>query len=101
MGLRLRLLLVVILPMAFVVGGYGIVRVREETRNAIEAERRQAAVAASAVRTAVEHAREYSDVRRLAAELVATHAEISDRHHRVWRVEGAERGHGTRGDDIS
>jgi signal transduction histidine kinase len=79
MGLRLRLLLVVILPMALVVGGYGVMRVREETRSAIEAERRQAAIAASAVRTAVEHtlhAREFPDVRRLAAELVAAHAEI-------------------------
>jgi two-component system NtrC family sensor kinase len=80
MGLRLRLLLVVILPMALVVGVYGVMRVREETRDAIEAERRQAAIAASAVRIAVEHAlrsREFPDVQRLAAELVTAHAEIN------------------------
>jgi two-component system NtrC family sensor kinase len=79
MGLRLRLLLVVILPLALVVGAYGVVRVREETQDATEAERRQAGIAAGAVRIAVEHSMQMadaSDVRRLAADLVASHAEI-------------------------
>lgn len=80
MGLRLRLLLVVILPMALAVGIYGVVRVRKETRDAIEAERRQAAIAASAVRIAVEdtlRTRAFPDVQRLAAELVTAHTEIN------------------------
>jgi two-component system NtrC family sensor kinase len=80
MGLRLRVLLVVILPMALVVGIYGVVRVRTETQGALEAERHQAAIAASAVRIAVEHTlrtREFRDVQRLAAELVSAHAEIN------------------------
>ena len=79
MGLRLRLLLIVILPMALVVGVYGVVRVREETRAAVESERRQAAIAANAVRIAVEYTlgtREFPDVHRLAAELVTAHPEI-------------------------
>jgi two-component system NtrC family sensor kinase len=79
MDLRLRLLLVVILPIALVVGVYGVVRVRDETRDAIEAERRQAAIAASAAGIAIEHAlqtRGSADVQRLAAELVTAHAEI-------------------------
>src|SRR5262252_1284319 len=38
MGLRLRVLLLVILPMALVVGVYWVVRVRQETGYAIEAE---------------------------------------------------------------
>src|SRR5512146_2640628 len=80
MGLRLRLLLVVMLPLGLVVGAYGIVRVQQETRDAIEAERRQAAIAASAVRIAVEYTlgtREIPDVQRLAAQLVTAHAEIN------------------------
>jgi len=79
MGLRLRVLLLVILPMALVVGVYGVVRVRQETRYAIEAERRQAAIAASAVRITVEHmlrTRAFSDTQHLVSELVIDHAEI-------------------------
>jgi two-component system, NtrC family, sensor kinase len=79
MGLRLRLLLLVILPMALVVGVYGVGRVRQETRDAIEAERRQMAIAASAVRIAVEHTlrtREVPDAQHLVSELVIDHAEI-------------------------
>jgi signal transduction histidine kinase len=79
MGLRLRLLLLVILPMALVVGVYGVVRVSEEIRDAIAAERRQAAIAANAVRIAVEHTlrtREGADVQHLVSELVIDHAEI-------------------------
>ena len=66
--------------MALAVGVYGVARVREEIHAAIEAERRQAAIAASAVRIAVEHTlrtRDLPDVQRLAAQLVAAHAEIS------------------------
>jgi two-component system NtrC family sensor kinase len=79
MGFRLRVLLVVILPMAFAVGVYGVVRVRDEIRAALGAERRQAAIAANAVRIAVEHTlrtREFQDVERLTARLVAAHPEI-------------------------
>ena len=79
MGLRLRLFLLVILPMALVVGVYGVVRVHEQSRSAIDAERRQAAIAASAVQIAIEHAlraRQAPDVQHLASELVVNHAEI-------------------------
>jgi signal transduction histidine kinase len=80
MGLRLRVLLLVILPMALVVGVYGVVRVRLETRDAIDSERRQAAIAANAVRIAVEHTlrtREFADAQHLVSELVVDHPEIN------------------------
>jgi len=71
--------LVVIVPAALVVGAYGVVRVWTEAREAREAERHQASIAASAVRIAVEDALETrggGDVQRLATELVRAHSEI-------------------------
>ena len=79
MGLRTRLSLLVILPIMAVVGVYGVVRVRSETRAAIETERRAAAVAALAVQIAVEQGLRTGDsgaIGRLVAELVLHHPQV-------------------------
>jgi signal transduction histidine kinase len=79
MGLRLRLVFVLIIPVALVVAVYGIARIRQETWEVLEAERRDAAATARAVQVAVENAlrdRQISDIRRLVSEMVAEHAQI-------------------------
>jgi len=79
MGLRFRLFLLVILPTALVLGGYGVMRIRVEMRQAAEAERRQSAVTARAVQIALEHDlrdRQLADIQRLVSELVVSHAQI-------------------------
>jgi signal transduction histidine kinase len=79
MGLRTRLSLLVILPIMAVVGGYGIMRVRQETLAALETEQRAAAVAALAVQIAVEQRLRTGDtaaVGRLVAELVRHHPQV-------------------------
>jgi two-component system NtrC family sensor kinase len=79
MGLRPRLFLLVVLPIALVVGAYGAVRIRQETNDAVEAERRQAATAARAVQVAIElplQDRRFADVERLVADLVTGHEAI-------------------------
>ena len=79
MGLRLRLFLLVILPITLVVGAYGMLRIRQETREVVEAERRHAGLTARAIQIAIEHAmrdRRPSDISRLASKLVATHPQV-------------------------
>src|SRR5262245_46507980 len=73
MGLRLRLFLVLILPLILVVAAYGLLRIRQEGAQVREAEARNAATTARAVQIAVEHAlrdRRGSDLRALLAQLV-------------------------------
>ena len=79
MGLRTRLSLLVILPIMAVVGVYGVVRVRSETRASLETERRAAAVAALAVQIAVEQGLRTGDavaIGRLVTELVLHHPQV-------------------------
>ncbi len=79
MGLRLRLFLFAILPIALVIGVYGVMRAREEVREVVEAETRASAATARAVQIAVEHAlrdRQLADIDRLVEELVTYHPQI-------------------------
>jgi two-component system, NtrC family, sensor kinase len=72
-GLRLRLFLIVVLPLIVVVGGYGAIRVRQEVNQRLEDNRKNVALAAKAVAIAVENAlrdRKVSDVERLLSEMV-------------------------------
>jgi two-component system NtrC family sensor kinase len=73
MGLRIRLIVVLVIPLVLVVGVYGLVRVRQHEAQLLREDRRQMAVTARAIRVAVENAlrdRQTSDVRRLLAEMV-------------------------------
>ena len=79
MGLRLRLFLVLIVPLILVAGVYGVARVRQQATQLLEAERRAAAAVARAVQIAVENAlsdRQVSDIRRLVSEMVGEHEQI-------------------------
>jgi signal transduction histidine kinase len=79
MGLRSRLFLLVILPIALVVGVYGVMRARQEVRDVVDAEARLSAATARAVQIAVEHAlrdRQLVDIQRLVEELVTHHPHI-------------------------
>jgi signal transduction histidine kinase len=79
MGLRLRLFLFAILPIALVIGVYGLMRARQEVRDVVEAETRASAATARAVQIAVEHAlrdRQVADIERLVEELVTHHPQI-------------------------
>jgi signal transduction histidine kinase len=73
MGLRLRLFLVLILPLTLAVGVYGLFRIRQETGQLLDEERQAAAITAKAVQIAVENGlrdRQLLDVKRLLAEMV-------------------------------
>jgi signal transduction histidine kinase len=79
MGLRVRLFIVVILPIALLLGAYGVVRIRQESQAAVAAERRHTAATARAAHIAVENAmrdRQLADIQRLVSELVRNHAQI-------------------------
>ena len=79
MGLKLRLFLVLIVPLILVAGVYGVVRVRQQATQLLEAERRGAAAVARAVQIAVENAlsdQQVSDIRRLVSEMVGEHEQI-------------------------
>jgi len=79
MGLRLRVFLFVILPIALLLGAYGVVRISQESHEAVEAEKRHTAATARAALIAVEHAmrdRQLADIQRLVSELVRNHAQI-------------------------
>ena len=79
MGLKLRLFLVLIVPLILVAGVYGVARVRQQATQLLEAERRGAAAIARAVEIAVGNAlsdRQISDIRRLVSEMVVEHEQI-------------------------
>lgn len=79
MSLRLRLLLMLLLPMTLVVGAYAVVRVRHEARLLADEEQRHVGVTARAVRIAVESAlrtRRGPEVQRLLGELVQDQAQV-------------------------
>ena len=80
MGLRLRLFLVLILPLILVVAAYGLLRIQQEGAQVRESEARTAATTARAVQIAVEHAlreRRSPDLRGLLAELVAGQHQVT------------------------
>jgi signal transduction histidine kinase len=79
MGLRLRVIVVLVSPLMLVVGIYGFVRVRQEQEQRLDDNRRNVALVARAVQMAVEIAlREgrVGDIRRLLAELVSDEEEV-------------------------
>ncbi|MEX2146175.1 MAG: ATP-binding protein [Candidatus Rokuibacteriota bacterium] len=79
MGLRLRLILVLLIPLVLVIGVYGYVRVRQEARELLDNNRRGVGLAATALQIAVENAwrdRQFADITRILAEVVASQDEI-------------------------
>jgi signal transduction histidine kinase len=79
MGLRLRLFLMLFIPLILLAGLYGFVRIRQEAARVLDAERRDAAATSRAVQVAVENAlrdRQVSDIGRLVSGMVRDHAQI-------------------------
>ncbi|MBI4591013.1 MAG: HAMP domain-containing protein [Candidatus Rokubacteria bacterium] len=79
MGLRLRLILVLIIPLVLVVGVYGLVRIRHEQAQLLDEDRRNMAPTAKALQIAVENAlrdRQISDIKRLLSEIVEYQEQI-------------------------
>lgn len=73
MGLRFRLILVLMVPLVLVIGVYGLLRVRQEQADLLQENRRNMALTAKALQIAVENAlrdRQISDVKRLLSEMV-------------------------------
>jgi len=79
MGLKLRLILVLMIPLVLVVGVYGLIRVRREQRELLDENQRNVALAAKGIQSAVENALrdwQISDIKRLLAEIVAEQEQI-------------------------
>jgi signal transduction histidine kinase len=79
MGLRLRLILVLMVPLSLVVGVYGYVRVEQEASGLLDDNRRAMGYTAKALQVAVENAlrdRQFSDASRLLSEVVQYQEEI-------------------------
>ena len=79
MGLRLRLILVLMVPLTLVVGVYGYIRVQQEAEALLEDNRRALGITAKALQIAVENAlrdRQLSDATRLLSEVVQHQEEI-------------------------
>jgi hypothetical protein len=79
MGLRLRLILIVVLPALLVLGAHGFVRVRQEEAQLLAEDQQKVALAARAVQIAVENAlrdRQITDVKRLLSEMAVREQEI-------------------------
>lgn len=80
MGLKLRFVVLVIVPLLVVTAVYGVVQVRRQEAELVDAERRDAAAIARAVQIAVENAlrdRQASDAPRLVSEMVGEHEKIA------------------------
>jgi signal transduction histidine kinase len=79
MGLRLRLILVIMIPLVLVVGVYGVVRLRAERAELLGQNQRLMGLTAKAIQITVENAlrdRQTSDIRRLLAEIVEGQEQI-------------------------
>jgi signal transduction histidine kinase len=79
MGLRLRLIFVLLIPLVLVIGVYGYIRVRQETEALLDANRRAIGLAAKALQVAVENAlrdRQLTDITRILTEVVESQDEI-------------------------
>jgi signal transduction histidine kinase len=78
-GLRVRVILIVTLPVVVVLGVHGFFRVRQEEAQLLAEDKRNIALAARAIQIAVENAlrdRQVTDVKRLLAEMVEQQQEI-------------------------
>jgi signal transduction histidine kinase len=72
-GLKLRLILILTIPAVLAVAVHGVLRIRQEREQLIEEDRQNMALTAAAIQIAVENAlrdRQFSDVKRLLAEMV-------------------------------
>jgi signal transduction histidine kinase len=90
MGLRLRLILVLAIPLVLVVGVYGLWRIRIERAELLAETERNLALTAKAIQIAVENAlrdRQIGDVRQLLAEIVSGQEQID--RIRVFDARGA------------
>src|SRR5688572_25313226 len=79
MGLRLRLIFVLLIPLILVIGVYGYVRVQQETQALLDDNRRGIGLAAKALQIAVENAwrdRQFTDITRILTEVVEAQDEI-------------------------
>ncbi|MBI4562900.1 MAG: HAMP domain-containing protein [Candidatus Rokubacteria bacterium] len=79
MGLRVRLILVLVIPLILVIGVYGFSRIRQEEAQLLNEDRRNIALTARAVQIAVENAlrdRQISDIKRLLSEMVEDQEQI-------------------------
>ena len=79
MGLRLRLILIVLLPALLALGAHGFIRVRQEEAQLLEEDQRTMALATRAIQIAVENAlrdRQITDVKRLLSEMAGHEQEI-------------------------
>src|SRR5688500_4991115 len=79
MGLRLRLIFVLLIPLVLVIGVYGYVRVQQETHALLDDNRRGIGLAAKALQIAVENAwrdRQLGDITRILTEVVESQDEI-------------------------
>ena len=79
MGLRLRLILIVLLPALLALGAHGFIRVRQEEAQLLEEDQRKMALATRAIQIAVENAlrdRQITDVKRLLSEMAGHEQEI-------------------------
>ncbi len=73
MGLKLRLILILTIPAVAALAVHGVLRVRQEREQLVEEDRQNMALTAAAIQIAVENAlrdRQFSDVKRLVAEMV-------------------------------
>jgi signal transduction histidine kinase len=78
-GLRLRLILVIMIPLVLVVGVYGAVRLRTEQGQLLEENRRLMGLTAKAIQITIENAlrdRQLSDIQRFLAEVVEGQEQI-------------------------
>jgi signal transduction histidine kinase len=78
-GLRARMLLLVLVPMTVALGAYGMIRLRQEEAELLTEERRRMALTATALQVAVENAlrdRQIADIQRLLEEIVQFQEEI-------------------------
>lgn len=79
MGLRGRLIIILLLPLSLIMGLYGFFRVRQEEAQLLEEERHRMAVTTKVIQIAVENAlrdRQISDIRRLLAEMANYQNEV-------------------------
>jgi signal transduction histidine kinase len=79
MGLRLRLIIMLLIPLILVIGIYGYVRVQQETRELLDHNRRAIGLVAKALQIAVENAwrdRQFGDITRILSEVVESQDEI-------------------------
>ncbi|MBI1737583.1 MAG: HAMP domain-containing protein [Candidatus Rokubacteria bacterium] len=79
MGLRLRLILVIMIPLVLVIGVYGAVRLRTEQAQLLEENRRLMGLTAKAIQVTVENAmrdRQIGDIQRFLGEIVEGQEQI-------------------------